>query len=266
MANVTDYVLWYAKSKPSIKFRAIFDLKAKGSESRYDYVELPTGERRKINEGRKRKTGITAERLEAVLSPRDAIVLGIHQLVFLTLNFMTKQIKKNKKSWRTNEQGMEILLKANRLVLHGTLPYFVAFHEDNPLSTMSNIWTDSGSASTSYEKIYVVQTSTRQVQKCILMASDPGDLVLDPTCGAGTTAYVAEQWGRRWITIDTSRVALALARARIMGARYPYNLLADSKDGQLKEAELTRSIASEIPTKSNIRQGFVLPSEFPMSC
>jgi adenine-specific DNA-methyltransferase len=89
------------------------------------------------------------------------------------------------------------------------------------------------------------------------MTTDPGDLVLDPTCGSGTTAYIAEQWGRRWITIDTSRVALALARARIMGARYPYYLLADSRDGQIKEAELTRTAPSEAPTHGNIRQGFV---------
>jgi len=89
------------------------------------------------------------------------------------------------------------------------------------------------------------------------MTTDPGDLVLDPTCGSGTTAYVAEQWGRRWITIDTSRVALALARARIMGARYPYYILADSREGQLKEAELTRKAPSSTPTYGNIRQGFV---------
>ena len=95
------------------------------------------------------------------------------------------------------------------------------------------------------------------IQRCILMATDPGDLVLDPTCGSGTTAYVAEQWGRRWITIDTSRVALALARARIMGARYPYYLLADTREGQLKEAEVTRTVPSEAPTHGNIRQGFV---------
>ena len=95
------------------------------------------------------------------------------------------------------------------------------------------------------------------IERCMLMATDPGDLVIDPTCGSGTTAYVAEQWGRRWITIDTSRVALALARARIMGARYPYYLLADSKDGQQKEAEVTRSASSEAPTHGDIRQGFV---------
>ena len=106
-------------------------------------------------------------------------------------------------------------------------------------------------------KTYVVQTSSKAISRCILMATDPGDLVLDPTCGSGTTAYVAEQWGRRWITIDTSRVALALARARIMGARYPFYVLADSPDGQLKEAEVTNSLPKETPTCNNIRQGFV---------
>ena len=99
--------------------------------------------------------------------------------------------------------------------------------------------------------------NTDIIQRCILMTTDPGDLVLDPTCGSGTTAYVAEQWGRRWITIDTSRVALALARARIMGARYPYYLLADSRDGQIKEAELARKVPSEAPTYNDIRHGFV---------
>ena len=107
------------------------------------------------------------------------------------------------------------------------------------------------------EKVYVVQTRQSIVERCILMATDPGDLVLDPTCGSGTTATVAEQWGRRWITIDTSRVALALARARIMGARYPFYLLADSREGQAKEAEVTRTAPSTQPVQGNIRHGFV---------
>ena len=106
-------------------------------------------------------------------------------------------------------------------------------------------------------KTYVVQTTELAIQRCLLMTTDPGDLVFDPTCGSGTTAYVAEQWGRRWITIDTSRVALALARARVMGARYPYYLLADSRDGQIKKSELTNTVPSEEPTHGNIRQGFV---------
>jgi adenine-specific DNA-methyltransferase len=107
------------------------------------------------------------------------------------------------------------------------------------------------------DKRYVVETNTKILQRCILLSTDPGDLVLDPTCGSGTTAYVAEQWGRRWITIDTSRVALALARARIMGARYPYYLLADSMEGQAKEAAITGGVPSTQPTKRSLRQGFV---------
>ena len=133
-------------------------------------------------------------------------------------------------------------------------PQYRQFYSDFPLMQLQNVWNDTAAGEL---KIYVVQTLENVVQRCILMSSDPGDLVLDPTCGSGTTAYVAEQWGRRWITIDTSRVALALARARIMGARYPYYLLADSRDGQIKEAELTKTVPLETPTHGNVRQGFV---------
>ena len=122
---------------------------------------------------------------------------------------------------------------------------------------LTSLWTDTGVSGFSETKMYVVQTNTKVIERCILMTTDPGDLVLDPTCGSGTTAYVAEQWGRRWVTIDTSRVALALARVRIMGARYPYYLLADSIDGQVKEAEISRSAPSEISTYGNVRHGFV---------
>jgi len=123
--------------------------------------------------------------------------------------------------------------------------------------TFSNSWDDTIVSGYADPKIYVVQTSTKVVQRCLLMATDPGDLVLDPTCGSGTTSAVAEQWGRRWITIDTSRVALALARARIMGARYPFYLLTDSREGQLKEGEITRSAPSSQPVQGSIRHGFV---------
>nr|WP_256474084.1 DNA methyltransferase [Lutimaribacter sp. EGI FJ00013] len=128
---------------------------------------------------------------------------------------------------------------------------------DNPSIPLSNLWTDAGSGSFTDDQIYVVQTLTKIVQRCLLMTTDPGDLVLDPTCGSGTTAHVAEQWGRRWITIDTSRVALALARARIMGAKYPWYLLKDSPEGQRKEAEVTRSAPATHATYNDIRHGFV---------
>ena len=124
--------------------------------------------------------------------------------------------------------GMNRLLMANRVHLFGRTPRYKQFLDDYPVMELPNFWSDTQGAS---GKAFVVQTATKVIERCILMTTDPGDLVLDPTCGAGTTAYVAEQWGRRWITIDTSRVALALARARVMGARYPYYLLTDSRDG-----------------------------------
>jgi adenine-specific DNA-methyltransferase len=120
-----------------------------------------------------------------------------------------------------------------------------------------NVWTDTATGGFGDEKYYVVQTVSKVIQRCLLMTTDPGDLVLDPTCGSGTTAYVAERWGRRWITIDTSRVALALARTRLMAARYPYYLLSDSPEGLRKEAEVTGRVPPEHRTDGDIRRGFV---------
>jgi adenine-specific DNA-methyltransferase len=157
--------------------------------------------------------------------------------------------------WKTTSDGMERLVKADRLETRGGPPWMRKFHADSPFKRMTNAWLDTSGKSS--QRWYVVQTDTPVIQRCLLMATDPGDLVLDPTCGSGTTAYVAEQWGRRWITLDTSRVALALARARIMGARYPFYLLADSREGQMKEAEVTRTAPSSQPTHGNIRHGFV---------
>ena len=150
--------------------------------------------------------------------------------------------------------GMQRLEVAGRLAKQKTSVRFKRYLEDFPYKEISNWWDGFGGAT---NQVYVVQTNERIVQRCILMTTDPGDLVLDPTCGSGTTAYVAEQWGRRWITIDTSRVALALARARIMSARYPYYLLSDSRAGQLKEAEIERKAPSEALRYGDIRQGFV---------
>ena len=152
---------------------------------------------------------------------------------------------------------LDKLARLNRLRVAGKGLATVLLAEDNPVTDYDNVWMDTGTGSFTEDQIYVVQTANKVIQRCIQMTTDPGDLVLDPTCGSGTTATVAEQWGRRWITIDTSRVALALARARIMGARYPFYLLADSREGQLKEAEVTRTAPSSQPAQGNIRHGFV---------
>lgn len=160
--------------------------------------------------------------------------------------------------WKTNDDGLTRIKRANRIVASKNSLNYVRFIADFPAYPINNTWMDVGGIQSRADpKVYVVQTNSKVIKRCILMATDPGDLVLDPTCGSGTTAYVAEQWGRRWIAIDTSRVALALARARIMGARYPYYILTDSPEGQQKEAEITRTEASQSPTYGNIRQGFV---------
>ena len=159
--------------------------------------------------------------------------------------------------WKTQVNGLRRAVKADRLFRSTNSLRYKRFNRDFPVTEIHNTWTDTMVGSFHEPRRYVVETSPKVVARCLLMATDPGDLVLDPTCGSGTTATVAEQWGRRWITIDTSRVALALARARIMGARYPFYLLADSREGQLKEAEVTRTAPSSQPVHGNIRHGFV---------
>jgi adenine-specific DNA-methyltransferase len=158
------------------------------------------------------------------------------------------------KSWKTNLDGMNILHKINRLFFPGDSLRYKLYFEDYPVQELSHMWMDTQGAT---DKEYVVQTSAKVVERCLLMTTDPGDIVLDPTCGSGTTAYVAEQWGRRWITCDTSRVALALARTRLMSARYSYYLLADSQEGIKKETELTGKMPPKYMTDSDIRKGFV---------
>jgi adenine-specific DNA-methyltransferase len=160
--------------------------------------------------------------------------------------------------WKTNEPGMRNLQFAERLETTDSGLYYVRYLEDFPAIPISDVWTDTVIAGFASDKKYVVETSTKVSERCVLMTTDPGDLVLDPTCGSGTTAYVAERWGRRWITIDTSRVALALARTRLMAAKYPYYLLADSAEGIVKEAELTGVFPKPgAPPQNDVKRGFV---------
>jgi adenine-specific DNA-methyltransferase len=152
------------------------------------------------------------------------------------------------------EEGMRRLQASSRIVGQKTALRYLRRIDDFAAYEINNVWTDVGGAS---DKSYVVETAPRIVERCILMTTDPGDLVLDPTCGSGTTAHVAEQWGRRWITIDTSRVALTLARARLMGAKYDYYHLADSEAGAAEEAKLVGKPPAEGPFHNDIRHGFV---------
>src|SRR5262245_46870262 len=152
---------------------------------------------------------------------------------------------------------MDRLLKAGRLYPSKNSLGYIRRLKDFEAARFNQVWTDTVISGSALEKRYVVETLPLVIQRCIIMTTDPGDLVLDPTCGSGTTAYVAEQWGRRWITIDTSRVALALTRARIMGARYPFYLLNDSPEGRRKEAWHSGRPYVEKPTYGNVRHGFV---------
>ncbi len=234
LSSIQDFVLWYAKDIEKTKYRQPFQRKelgvGHGSGARYDQTD---------EAGR-------AFQLTSLTSPKPP---GDFPVVY-----NGREYRPSGGFWKTGEDGFRLLRNAGRIHLAGRTLRYIRFIEDFPAFEITNIWTDTAG---SPSKIYVVQTSPAVVQRCILMTTDPGDLVLDPTCGSGTTAYVAEQWGRRWITIDTSRVALALARARIMGARYPYYLLADSLEGQRKEGEVTHTPPKETPTRGDIRQGFV---------
>ncbi len=249
--NVSDYILWYANDKSKAKYRPLYvekDLADFAYE--YKFVQDEAGYR--SNDAREVKS--STDRIYAVkpLTSQTNASTTVYDYQFRERGF-----KSGVRQWATPVRGMDRLVRANRVEIRAASLGFVRFFDDYPVVPSSNIWTDTGTGSFTDTKVYVVQSGAKMVSRCILMTTDPGDLVLDPTCGSGTTAYVAEQWGRRWITIDTSRVALALARARIMGARYPWYLLADSREGQLKEGEATRTVPADTPTYGRIRQGFV---------
>ena len=264
LGQTTDYLLWYAKDKKQIKFRRALKTKRAGESGGTNYNRLrdSTGKSQSIKAGEDLSERIESgelriyslDNLTSQSAGRDK---GEGAASWFGVDIAGKTYKPSLSvRWKTNEVGMSRLKCAGRLEGTSARLGYVRYLEDFPVVQINNRWQDVA-ASFMADKVYVVQTSPTVIQRCILMTTDPGDLVLDPTCGAGTTAYVAEQWGRRWITIDTSRVALALARARIMGARYPYHLLADSREGQLKEAEVTRTAPSESDVHGNIRQGFV---------
>ena len=251
LSNNFDYVIWFSKNRETTKFRSI--LVEKGYESDlgfYSYLQDENGTRKKIG---------TGERSESSRLYSVGDLTSSHDYSEGKTEFHSQGRKyiPGTRFWTTSPKGMRRLSSANRIHESLNSVRFVRFFDDYPMQPLASTWVDTITGQYSDPRLYVVQTATKVIQRCILMTTDPGDLVLDPTCGSGTTAFVAEQWGRRWITIDTSRVALALARARIMGARYPYYLLADSQDGLLKEAEVGGRAYVSKPTYGNVRHGFV---------
>jgi adenine-specific DNA-methyltransferase len=246
----TDYILWYAKSQPDIKYRKLLKEKnidkSEGVNFRFTRDEIGNVER---IAGKETANADTAYRIVDLTKPGPGAKYDFF--------FQGKTYKSGKRWWGTTQENLSRVSKAGRITKSGNNIGYLRAWKDYGVTPLDNVWSDTGTGGFLEPKIYVVQTIQKIVQRCMLMCTDPGGLVLDPTCGSGTTAYVAEQWGRRWITIDTSRVSLALARTRIMGARFPYYLLADSQDGIQKEAEITRSAASSKPTTNNISFGFV---------
>jgi adenine-specific DNA-methyltransferase len=253
LAGICDYILWYSKSRTSMKYRDLLDEKPIGAGTGYTWLRDKNYIERKMTSEERNNPKLIEESAQPFFSA-SLSSSGYTVTCMFDIEFEGRVFAAGKKSWRTHIDGMARLIRANRIIAPGGLPCFKTFHHDFPTQPLHNIWDDTHGAS---DLTYVVQTSNKVIQRCILMTTDPGDLVLDPTCGSGTTATVAEQWGRRWITIDTSRVALALARARIMGAKYPYYLLSDSPEGQKKEAEISQSVPSSHATQGSVRHGFV---------
>jgi adenine-specific DNA-methyltransferase len=256
LEQMADYLLWYCRDSRNVKYHKLYINKEHEGDTNWRWCSLLDGSRRaltkeEINDYSKLPIGSRLFRLKS-LEPSGPMPSGMFEFKWNGKSYPHPQ-----NGWSTGFDGMQRLAATDKLQPSGTFLQYILYDDDYPVSVLTNPWNDTSWSGFGDEKTYVVQTNTMIIRRCLLMTTDPGDLVLDPTSGSGTAAYVSEQWGRRWIIIDTSRVALALTRARIMGARYPYYLLADSRDGQIKEAELSRKAPSTATTRGDIRQGFV---------
>jgi adenine-specific DNA-methyltransferase len=255
LPNIADYLIWYAKDKAKVKFRRLFVPREIGADSQFTYIEEKNGATRSM----------TREELE---NPKLLPSGGRpYRLTDLSASGHTdschfefeldgrKYYPPGLNSWKTTPAGMEKLIAAGRVRAQGKVPSYVFFADDYPVMQITNQWTDTQGAS---GKVYAVQTATKVVERCMMMTTDPGDLVFDPTCGSGTTACVAEQWGRRWITCDTSRVAITLARQRLMTAVFDYYELAHPEEGVgsgFKYKTVPHVTLKSIANNPDIREG-----------
>ena len=247
-----DYILWFSRDHGKLKYRKFLMPKDLSERGQYSQVETDDFSLRPLTEAEK-------------TLPKNIKASKLCRLVSFTkpgpgakyrLKFQGKEFLPGNRWWGFPEDSIPRLIRSNRIRRQGKSVATIRYWNDYAVEELSNIWTNTASGS-GMDKVYVVQTNIEVVKRCLLMTSDPGDLVLDPTCGSGTTATVAEQWGRRWITIDTSRVALALARTRLMSARYCYYFLSDSREGREKEQEISGVLQPDTKTHNDIRQGFV---------
>ncbi len=264
LSSVTDYILWYAKDIERAKYRNLFSPKDfdLGESDAYNKLVAPDGKIRSLTKDeildpKKIPEHFRVFTLGDLTSQRLGRPSGPGTAMHYPIQFDGKTYHPSgQRGWTTTFEGVSRLIAAGRVMARGNSISFVRYIDDFPAIALNNNWTDTSGSGTG-ERIYVVQTHPKVIERCLLMTTDPGDLVLDPTCGSGTTAFAAEQWGRRWITIDTSRVALALARTRLMAAKYPFYLLADSQDGLKKESELTGQLPPAYKTDNDIKKGFV---------
>jgi len=261
LAGVADYVLWYARDAEHLKYRQLYQPRELGGTGagKYTTVEESTGAKRPAT-SEELVRGPTSGRLLRY-DNLTSQTTRVGQTTVFPVEVEGETFLPRRGGWKTNQDGMTRLKAAGRIAITGRSLSYIRYFDDFAAFPLTNVWADVGGIQSRADpKVYVVQTNTLIAQRCMLMCTDPGDLVLDPTCGSGSTAVVAEQWGRRWITVDTSRVSLALARTRLMSARFPYYLLADTPEGRRKEGDVVGLSLSEAhggATNGDVRKGFV---------
>ncbi|CAN5144419.1 site-specific DNA-methyltransferase [soil metagenome] len=257
LARAGDYLLWYANDQPTVKVRRLWQSVDRQSQATYRWLMFDDGTYRGLTSAEQQGEVPVPEGARRYV-PGDLQSQGSASAL-QPFEYRGKTYSPGSNShWKAEyPRGMDRLALAGRIHIARSSIRYVRYADDFGHQVVTNLWNDTGTGNFTDDKLFVVQTNTKVIQRCMLLCTDPGDLVLDPTCGSGTTAHVAEQWGRRWITVDTSRVALALARTRLMTARYPYFLLADSAEGVGKQAELDQAIPSDAPVDQDIRKGFV---------
>ncbi len=232
IASVADYLLWYARDTAKLRSKLLFSAKERGGtgSGEYSWIDLPDGTRRRLTKDESDDTALlpTGARffIPDNLTSADVTATGTFPYAYDGQEFFPKG-----GHWKTTRDGLDVLASKRRLIVQGVTLRYVRYFDDFPVSPISNVWTDTAARGWFEQKSYVVQTVQKVIQRCLLMTTDPGDLVLDITCGSGTTAFVAEQWGRRWITCDTSRVALTLAKQRLMTAAFDYYQLVRADEG-----------------------------------
>ena len=245
LTSVFDHIIWYAKNRRHLKLRALFSDREldEGMAAQYGLCELPNGQRLRVPVGQELPAGAKRLRMDNLTKPGPG---SKYKFKHFGINF-----EPGSRWWGTTPEGMERVIKSGRIINNGASIYYARNWDDFPYRPVSNLWLDSAAGGFAEQRIYVVQTSSKVIERCMLMATDPGDLVFDPTCGSGATAFVAEKWGRRWITCDTSRVAVTLAKQRLMTTsfeyytlRYPHEGLKGGFDFQTVPRVMLKSIAN----------------------